>query len=93
MRVRTNQIDTNSQLYALYAAQKTEAKRRANRTRKKLLSAASALASDTDGFVVRLSRDDAGEGQANRQSRENRGGKSGGDANSGSAEDHFSGWA
>jgi hypothetical protein len=93
MHVHANQIDTNVQLYALDAAQKTEAKSKADRTRKKLLNAAWALGGDTDGVVVRLSGDDAGEGQANRQSRENRGGEEGGDANSGSVEDPFSGWA
>jgi hypothetical protein len=90
MHVHANQIDTNVQLYALDAAQKTEAKRKADRTRKKLLNAAWALGGDTDGVVVRLSGDDAGEGQTNRQ---NRGGEEGGDANSGSVEDPFSGWA
>ena len=93
MHVHAKQIDTNFQLYALSAAQKTEAKRKADRTRKKLLNGSWALADDTDGVVVRLSGDDAGEGQADRQSRENREGENGRDANSGSVEDTISGWA
>jgi hypothetical protein len=93
MHVHANQLDANFQLNAFYAAAKAEAKRDAERTRKKLLNAASALAGDTDAFVVQLSGVDAGEGQANRQSHENRGKQKDPDANLESAEDPFSGWA
>ena len=93
MHVHANQLDASFQLNALYAAAKAGSVREAERTRKKLLSAASALVGDADAFVVRLSGDDASEGQANRHSHENRGKREGGDANSGSDEDPFSGWA
>jgi hypothetical protein len=93
MHVHPNQLDTNFQLNASYAVAKAEAKREAERTRKKLLNAASALADDTDAFVVQLNGDDAGEGQTNRQSHENPEKQKDGDANLGSAEDPFSGWA
>jgi len=93
MHVHANQLYTNFLLNALYAAGKVEAKREAERTRKKLLNAASALAGDTDAFVVQLSRDDAGGEQANRQGHENGGKQKDRDANSESAEEPFSGWA
>jgi len=93
MHVHANPIDTNLQLYAFYAAQKTEAQRKADRTRKKRLNAAWALADNTDDVVVSLSGDDAGDGQANHQNRENPGEQEGAHANSLNVEEAFSGWA
>jgi hypothetical protein len=97
MRVRGNQLDPNLlQMYALRAAAKTEAKREAERTRRKLLNAASALAGECDDAadcVVRLSGDSSQE-QANRQNRQDQGGqKQDEQANSEMVEDSFSGWA
>jgi hypothetical protein len=72
MHVRNIQFDPNIQMNALYAAARAEAKREAERTRKKLRNFASALAgeySDGTDCVVKLSRDDAAQGQANRQNQ------------------------
>jgi hypothetical protein len=57
MHVHANQINPNTQLDALYAAEKAAAKRAAESTRKKLLEFASELAGEADseeGCVVKL---------------------------------------
>ena len=72
MHGRNIQFDPNIQMYALYAAARAEAKREAERTRKKLRNFASALAgeySDEAYCFVKQSGDDAAQGQANRQNR------------------------
>jgi hypothetical protein len=71
MHARNIQFDPNIQTSALYAAARAEAKREAERTRKKLRSFASALAgeyNDGEDCVVRLRGDDGSQEQANRQS-------------------------
>jgi len=76
MRVHGNQFDPNFQVNALHAAARAEAKRAAERTRRKLLSAASELAGEYDDAadcVVMLSEDNASQEQANRESRQNQG--------------------
>jgi hypothetical protein len=57
MHVHSNPINPNTQLDALYAAEKAAAKRAAESIRKKLLEFASELAGESDseeGCVVRL---------------------------------------
>ncbi len=48
MRVHPNQINPNTELNALYAAERTAAKREIERTRKKLLEFVSKLAGEAD---------------------------------------------
>jgi hypothetical protein len=75
MHVHDNRFDPNSQMAALYAATRAEAKKEAERTRKKLRSFASVLAGEyNDGAdpVVKLSGDDMPQGQANRQNQDGR---------------------
>jgi hypothetical protein len=72
MHARNIQFDPNIQMSALYAAARAEAKREAERTRKKLRSFASALAgeyNDGEDCVIRLSGDDDSQEQGNRQSQ------------------------
>jgi hypothetical protein len=59
MHVHGNQLDPNAlQMYAMHAAAKTEAAKEAERTRRKLLNAASSLAGEySDDCVVQLSGD------------------------------------
>jgi hypothetical protein len=57
MHVHQNQLDPNLQLSYMSSIAKTEAKKEAERTRRKLLEAASSLANayaDEEGYVVRL---------------------------------------
>jgi hypothetical protein len=56
MHIHGNQPNPNAQLDALFAESKAAAKQRAERTRKKLLESASALAGEAfdEGFVVEL---------------------------------------
>ena len=56
MRVHQNQVNAYAQLDAMQAAQKAAAKRRAERTRKKLFDLASESAGEIDGgaWVVQL---------------------------------------
>lgn len=56
MRIHQNQIPTNAQLDAIYAAQKAAAKREAKKTRKKLFESATKIAAhrDSDAFIVQL---------------------------------------
>jgi hypothetical protein len=95
MRVHGNQVDSNFELNALYAAAKTEAKLEAERTRKKLLSAA--LAGEYDDAadcVVSLSGEDAPGKEASQQEAQGDGepmAEPQGDSES--VEEPFSGWA
>jgi hypothetical protein len=69
MHVHASQFDPNAQMNAIYAA-KAEAEMAAARTRRKLISSASALANDVDGetdCVVRLSGEDAQREQSKQQ--------------------------
>jgi hypothetical protein len=56
MHVHPNQINPNTQMDALYAAERAAAKQEAERTRKRLLEFASELAgeADSEACVVRL---------------------------------------
>jgi hypothetical protein len=70
MRIHGNQMDAILQINALAAAAKTEAKKEAERTRKKLMERASALAGEyEDGAdcVVSLSGDRSPEEDSNSQ--------------------------
>jgi len=70
MHVHGNLFDPNLQLDAAYAVAKAEAKAEAERTRKKLLGDAAALAGESEGAedcVVRLSEDAQQEEQASRR--------------------------
>jgi hypothetical protein len=95
MRAHNIQFDQDFQVNPLYAAARVEAKKEAERTRKKLRNFASALAgenNDGEDCVVELSEDDASQGQTNRQ---NQGGQKeqNGEAKSDSAGDPSSYWA
>ncbi len=94
MHVHGNQINPNVQLDAMYAAQKAEAKRAAERTRKKLLELASEAAGDAEAeaSVVRLgAREEAGGDTKQRDQRQSQGKKP--DANEGQEESSISDWA
>jgi hypothetical protein len=69
MHVHPSPINPNAQLDALYAAEKTAAKREAERTRKKLLESASALAGHASGeaCVVKLRARGESQKQASQQ--------------------------
>jgi hypothetical protein len=70
MHVHGNLFDPNLQLDAAYAAAKAEAKAEAERTRKKLLGDAGALAGeseDAEDCVVRLSEDAQQDEQASQR--------------------------
>ena len=55
MHIHASQINPNAQLDALYAAEKAAAKKETERTRKKLLESASALAGEAgEACVVRV---------------------------------------
>jgi hypothetical protein len=72
MHPRQIQFDPNAQLNALYAAARAEAKKEAERTRKKLRTFAMALASecsDEGACVVSLAGDDAPQQQSHRQTQ------------------------
>ncbi len=67
MHVHANQINPNTQLDALYAAERAAAKRAAESTRKKLLEFASELAGEADSeeaCVVKLGAREESEGHA-----------------------------
>jgi hypothetical protein len=98
MRVHGNQLDPNVlQMYAMQAAAKTEATREADRTRRKLLNAASALAGEHDDgvdCVVRLSGNGGDEEHAGGQGGESQGGQSQDErARVENGKDLFSDWA
>jgi hypothetical protein len=87
MHVHGNQFDPLFEANLLYAAEKSEAKRDAERTRKKLLSAASALPGEyEDAAVVSLSGDDAQQEQTEQREQPEQ-------QKQDSAEDLFSDWA
>ena len=70
MHVHGNQFDPNIQMYSLSAAARTEAKKAAERTRNKLLNAASALGGEYDDSVdcvVSLSKDGGEQGNQRNQ--------------------------
>jgi hypothetical protein len=79
MHVHANQINPNSQLDALYAAEKAAANRAAARTRKKLSEFALKLAAQLDsgeGAIMRLGSHEESEEQTkhqNQQTQDNRG--------------------
>jgi hypothetical protein len=99
MRVHGNQVDSNFELNALYAAAKTEAKLEAERARKRLMG--SALAGEYDDAsdcVVSLSGEGAPGEEAQQQEGRDEGGGDGeakadqrSDAEGG--DETFSGWA
>jgi hypothetical protein len=69
MHVHASPINPNAQLDALYAAEKTATKREAERTRKKLLESASALAGQASGeaCMVKLGAGEESQEQARQQ--------------------------
>ncbi|MGA8111911.1 MAG: hypothetical protein WBD46_14080 [Acidobacteriaceae bacterium] len=68
MHVHGPQFNPNYQLNAIYAAARAEARREAERTRKKLLSAASSLAAEAgEDCIVSLKSRDGGEEEASQQ--------------------------
>jgi len=72
MHAHNIQFDPIFQVNALYAAARAEAKKEAERTRKKLRNFASALAgeyNDGEDCVVKLSEDYASQGQTNQQNQ------------------------
>jgi hypothetical protein len=97
MHVHGNQFDPNLlQMYALHAAAKTEAKREAERTRRKLAEGAWALAGEYDDVdcVVRLSGDGGSKEHTGRQGGQGQDGQRQDEhTGSGSGEDVFSDWA
>jgi hypothetical protein len=74
MHVHANQTNPNIQLNILYAAEKAEAKRETERTRKKLMEFASVLSGEAEeACVVKLGAHDGSEEQAKQnQPSENR---------------------
>jgi hypothetical protein len=74
MHIHPNQINPNTQLDALYAADKAAAKREVERTRRKLLEFASEIAGEADSeedCIVQLGAREEGRKQQN-QSRGSR---------------------
>jgi len=70
MHIHSAQFNLDMQMYALSAAARAEAKQTAERTRKRLMNLASALAGEVDGepdCVVRLTREGAPRDQSNQQ--------------------------
>jgi len=97
MHVHGNQFDPNIQAYSLSAAAQAEAKKAAERTRNKLLNAASALAGDDDAVdcVVSLSEDSGSGERENQRNRQSQSGQKTTDeqANFESVDNPFSDWA
>ncbi|MGD0797100.1 MAG: hypothetical protein ABR910_05180 [Acidobacteriaceae bacterium] len=73
MRVHGNQVDSNFELNALYAAAKTEAKLEAERVRRKLMAAALAGDDDAADCVVSLSGEGAPGKDASQQDAQSEG--------------------
>jgi hypothetical protein len=95
MHVHGNQFDPNIQMSALYAAARTEAKREAEQTRKKLQSFSSALAGnfgEGEDFVVAVSEGEGSPGQGRRESQDDEKAQNG-RANSESVRTAISEWA
>jgi hypothetical protein len=98
MHVHANQINPNTQLDALYGAERAAAKREAANTRKKLLEFASELAGEADSgdaCVVRLGAREESQEQARQRDRQNQGRqkKQRERANSEDADSSISDWA
>jgi hypothetical protein len=96
MHVHANQTNPNIQLNTLYAAEKAEAKRERERTRKKLMEFASVLSGEAEeACVVKLGAHDGSEEQAKQdQPGENRSRKKRGEeVSSGAGEASISDWA
>jgi hypothetical protein len=97
VHIHANQINPNTQLDSLYAAEKAAAKREAERTRKKLSELASKLAFEADSeedCVVRLGSRQESEERAKQDSQKNQaGGKKQGRTNSEVANNSISDWA
>lgn len=71
MHIHANQTNPNVQLNNLYAAEKAEAKRETERTRKKLMEFASVLAGECgEACVVRLDAHDESREQQDRQNED-----------------------
>jgi hypothetical protein len=95
MHAHNIQFDPTFQVNPLYAAARVEAKKEAERTRKKLRNFASALegeCNDGEDCVLELSEDDASQGQTSRQNQGDQEEQIG-EANSESAGDPASYWA
>jgi hypothetical protein len=77
MHVHANQTNPNIQLNTFYAAEKAEAKRETERTRKKLMEFASVLLGEAgEAFAVQLgARDVRGTGKAESAWRKSEPGK------------------
>jgi hypothetical protein len=74
MHGHSNQINSSTQLDALYAAEKAAATRQAERTRKRLLESASKLAGESDSgdaCVVKLGTHEESQEQAKQQNQQN----------------------
>ncbi len=94
MHVHGNQLNPQLEMYAMMAAAKAEAKKEAERTRRKLVDAASALVGECDDCVVRLSGDREGEHHAGGQGGEHQDGQTQDErAGAANGEDVFSDWA
>jgi len=71
MHIHANQNNPNIQLNNLYAAEKAAAKRETERTRKKLLEFASALAGESgDAWAVKLGARDESHAQEKRENQQ-----------------------
>jgi hypothetical protein len=81
LHVHGMQNNAALELNAVYAAQKAEAKQRAEQTRKKLFEFASALECDAEDYIVTL-----GEGLQDRSGQQDRNHHQNGSENSGSNE-------
>jgi len=80
MHVHPNQINPNTQLDALYAAEKAASKREAANTRKKLLEFAAELAGEFDSeeaCVVKLGAREESQEETKRQNRQNQASRKG----------------
>jgi hypothetical protein len=97
MHVHPSPINPNAQLDALYAAEKAAGKREAERTRKKLLESASALAGEGDSgedCVVSLGARQESQEQTGKQDQQNPGRRKQNDkSNSEDADRSVSDWA
>jgi len=94
MRIH-NQVNPNYELNALSAAAKAEAKKEAERTRKKLFDSASALAGEYDeAVVVKLSGDRESKEDSQQHTAQDQGGeKEQANSKAPQDDDTFSGWA
>ncbi len=96
MHIHAAQLNLNMQMNALYAAARAEAKLAAERTRKKLMNSASALAGEVDGetdCVVSLSREGAAHDLSNQRGSQSGGSQNKQDTQSDPESEPFSDWA